>query len=163
VSRSPVDIADAERALEALFRMSMSRRVHDRQTTAVGASVTRAGYAVLRSLDAAGELSMGDLARNCLMDPAAAARLVKTLEQDGLVVRAASGGDARFVRVRMTEAGASIYQRVVAVRVDYLRSVLDDWSDEDRADLVRLVDRLVNDLTAVPFHPDADAADTRSA
>jgi DNA-binding MarR family transcriptional regulator len=148
------DVTQAERALERLFRLSMSRRVHDRQTAAVGASVTRAGYAVLRCLDGAGESTMGDLARSCVMDPAAAARLVKTLESDGLVERASAGGDARFVRVRLTNAGRDIYRRVVDVRLDYLREVLADWSPEDRADLVRLVDRLVDDMTTVPFHPD---------
>ncbi len=147
------DIPEAERALEGLFRLSMSRRVHDRQTAAVGASVTRAGYAVLRCLDETGELTMGDLARSCVMDPAAAARLVKTLEGDGLVERASAGSDARFVRVRLTGAGRDIYRRVVDVRVDYLRKVLAGWSDDDRAELVRLVDRLVGDLTTVPFHP----------
>src|SRR4051812_14019961 len=131
----------------------MSRRVHDRQTAAVGASVTRAGYAVLRCLDETGESTMGDLARSCVMDPAAAARLVKTLDSDGLVERVSAGGDARFVRVRLTEAGRDIYRHVVDVRVDYLRKVLADWSPDDRADLVRLVDRLVGDLTTVPFHP----------
>jgi DNA-binding MarR family transcriptional regulator len=160
VSRSKADsvggdITQAERALEGLFRLSMSRRVHERQTTAVGVSVTRAGYAVLRCLDETGESTMGDLARSCAMDPAAAARQVKTLENDGLVERASVGGDARFVRVRLTDSGRDIYRRVVDVRVDYLRKVLSDWSPDDRADLVRLVDRLVGDLTTVPFHPPA--------
>ena len=153
------DVTQAERALEGLFRLSMSRRVHDRQTTAVGVSVTRAGYAVLRCLDETGESTMGDLARSCVMDPAAAARLVKTLEGDGLIERVSAGGDARFVRVRLTAAGRDIYRRVVDVRVDYLRKVLSEWSPTDRADLVRLVDQLVGDLTAVPFHP-AGAADS---
>jgi DNA-binding MarR family transcriptional regulator len=87
------------------------------------------------------------------MDPAAAARLVKTLESDGLVERASAGDDARFVRVRLTAAGRDIYRHVVDVRVDYLRKVLADWSSQDRAELVRLVDRLVGDLSTVPFHP----------
>ena len=147
------DVTEAERALEGLFRLSMSRRVHDRQTAAVGVSVTRAGYAVLRCLDGAGESTMGDLARSCVMDPAAAARLVKTLESDGLVERASAGDDARFVRVRLTADGRDIYRHVVDVRVDYLRKVLADWSPQDRAELVRLVDRLVGDLATVPFHP----------
>jgi DNA-binding MarR family transcriptional regulator len=92
-----------------------------------------------------------------VMDPAAAARLVKTLENDGLVERASAGGDARFVRVRLTETGRDIYRRVVDVRLDYLRKVLSDWSPTDRADLIRLVDRLVGDMTTVPFHPSGSA------
>jgi DNA-binding MarR family transcriptional regulator len=147
------DVVGAERALERLFRLTVSRKMYSRQSAAVGAVVTRAGYAVLRSVDQAGQLSMTELARECSMDPAAAGRQVRALEEDGLVARRADADDARVTVVRLTPEGAAVYRRIVEVRTTHLDEVLSGWTPEDRAALTGLVDRLVDDLKAVPFRP----------
>ena len=146
-------MAAAERALERLFRLTVNRKVHTKQTAAVGVDVTRAGYAVLRTVDELGEATMGEIARQCSMDPAAAGRQVKALEDDGLVERNADDGDARVTVVRLTTAGRDVYRRIVAVRTAHMTEVLATWPAADRAALARLVDRLVDDLKAVPFRP----------
>jgi MarR family transcriptional regulator for hemolysin len=146
------EVAAAEHALERLFRLTVNRKVHTRQSAAVGADVTRAGYAVLRSIHEAGELSLGELARQCSMDPAAAGRQVKALEDDGFVVRA-SGEDARVTVVRLTPEGRDVYGKIVDIRNQHMSEVLSAWPSADRQALARLVDRLVDDLKAVPFRP----------
>jgi DNA-binding MarR family transcriptional regulator len=146
------DIAAAERALERLFRLTVNRKAHTRQTAAIGADVTRAGYAVLRSIHDAGELSLGELARQCSMDPAAAGRQVRVLETDGFVTRA-TGEDARVTVVRLTPSGRRVYERIVDIRTRQMSEALSSWPSTDRHDLARLVDRLVDDLKAVPFRP----------
>ena len=145
-----------EQALERLFRLTVSRSVHNRQAAAVGSVVTRAGYAVLRCVDEAGERSLGEVARECSMDPAAAGRQVKALEDDGFVVRAPGEDDGRVIVVRLTPKGRDVYRRIVAVRTAHMSEVLAGWSGTDRATLARLVDRLVDDLRAVPFRPASD-------
>jgi DNA-binding MarR family transcriptional regulator len=156
VARRPDDVAAAERALERLFRLTMNRKVHTRQTSAVGADVTRGGYAVLRCLDAVGELTLGEIARACSMDAAAASRQVRALEDDGFVERRATPDDRRVTVVRITRAGRGVYARIVAVRTTYMSEVLADWPAADVATLNRLVNRLVGDLEetrfAVPVH-----------
>ena len=155
MSKTPDHIADAEHALERLFRLTMNRKVHTRQSAAVGADVTRAGYAVLRYIDEAGEPTLGEIARECSMDPAAAGRQVNALEDDGFVERYALAGDGRVTVVRLTRAGRAVYRRIVEVRHAYMGDVLADWSVADRATLARLVDRLVDDLKGARFRPDA--------
>lgn len=147
------EIAAAEHALERLFRLTVNRKVHTRQTAAVGSDVTRAGYAVLRCLDEAGELSLGALARECSMDPAAAGRQVRTLEEEGFLVRAPADDDGRVTVVRLTDRGREVYRRIVAIRTTHMSDVLSSWSKADRDALARLVDRLVDDLKSVPFRP----------
>jgi DNA-binding MarR family transcriptional regulator len=147
----PTDIAAAERALERLFRLTMNRKVHTRQTIAVGADVTRGGYAVLRCLDEEGRLTMSEVARACSMDVAAASRQVKVLEADGFVERFPAPDDGRATVLRLTRTGRSVYRRIVAVREAYLEDVLSRWSAADRATLTDLVDRLVDDLKDVRF------------
>jgi DNA-binding MarR family transcriptional regulator len=146
------DVGAVERSLEQLFRLTVNRRMHQRQTEAVGAEVTRAGYAVLRCLDDAGELSLGDLARACSMDPGAASRQVRQLEDAGLVERAGTD-DGRVVSLRLTPRGRDVYRSIVAVRTSHMTEVLSAWPAGDRAALASLVDRLVDDLKATPFRP----------
>ena len=47
-------VAETERSLERLFRLTVNRAIHHRQTAAIGVEVTRAGYAILRTLADAG-------------------------------------------------------------------------------------------------------------
>ena len=153
MTRGPNDTAAAEEALERLFRLTNGRKMYARQSAAVGVLVSRAGYAILRTLDQDGPLSTGDLARSCTMDPGAAVRQVKALEDDGLVSRTDHADDARVTVVSLTDAGREVYRRIVEVRTDHLDEVLAAWSDTDRAQLTELVGRLVDDLKAVPFKP----------
>lgn len=150
MARGEAHVAAAERALERLFRLTSSRKLQSEQTAVVGADVTRAGYAVLRCVDA-GELSLGEIARQCSMDPAAAGRQVKNLEDDGLLERRVDGDDARVIAVRLTPQGKRVYRRIVDFRNDYMTAVLARWPAGDRGELVRLVDRLVDDLRSVPI------------
>jgi DNA-binding MarR family transcriptional regulator len=155
MSKGASHVADAEHALERLFRLTMNRKVHTKQSAAVGADVTRAGYAVLRYVDEAGAPSLGEIARECSMDPAAAGRQVNALEDDGFVERYATTDDGRVTVVRLTRAGRDVYRRIVEIRLAYMGDVLADWSAADRAALARLVDRLVDDLKVVRFRPGA--------
>jgi DNA-binding MarR family transcriptional regulator len=146
-------VGAVERSLEQLFRLTVNRRMHQRQTEAVGAEVTRAGYAILRCLDDAGELSLGDLARDCSMDPGAASRQVRQLEDAGLLARAGTD-DGRVVVLRPTARGRDVYRRIVAIRSAHMSEVLAGWTATERAQLSQLVDRLVDDLKATPYRPE---------
>ena len=151
----PDSVADVERSLERLFRLTVNRAAHHRQTAAIGVDVTRAGYAILRTLADQGALPMGRLARRCSMDPAAANRQVRALEDAGLVERIADPDDARLAIARLTTTGRDVHDRIVALRVEQMTDVLDGWPESDRAELVRLIDRLVADLRATPLRTDS--------
>lgn len=138
--------AAVERALERLFRLSMGRREQALQSAAVGVEVTRAGYAVLRSLDDAGHSTMGELARTCAMDPASAARQVQALVDHGLVERAPGESDRRVSIVRLTPEGRRAYRKIVELRIRIMDEVLAEWPVAEREQLAALVERLVDDL-----------------
>ena len=96
---------------------------------------------------------MGNLARECSMDPAAAGRQVRALEEEGLVTRGPTGDDGRVIVVRLTDRGRDIYGRIVSIRTTHMSEVLASWSSAERVELARLVGRLVDDLKSVPFRP----------
>jgi DNA-binding MarR family transcriptional regulator len=150
-NEAPANVdAELERALEGLFRLGANRRFNLRQTTSVGAAVTRAGYAALRSLHDHGTLSIRRLADACAMDAATASRQLMPLVDEGLVERRSADGDARQAELSLTPRGREIYERIVEYRLDQLTSVLDAWPEEDRAALTALVTRLVRDLARLP-------------
>ncbi len=150
-----VDVA-LERSLEGLFRLGANRRFDARQAAVVGAEVTRAGYAVLRSLADAGSLSVGQVAAHCAMDTATASRQVAALADAGLVGRRPSADDARVLELSLTDRGRDVYERIVAYRLAHLGAVVAAWPAADRATLAAMVDRLVAGLAATPVPP-ADA------
>ena len=148
---SVVDIdIKLERALEGLFRLGANRRFNQRQAISVGAVVTRAGYAALRSLYDNGSLSVRQLAAACAMDAATASRQLQPLVEAGLVERSSVEGDARQVELTLTARGRAVYERIVDYRLDQLTSVLESWPAADRAALTNLVTRLVGSLAQLP-------------
>ena len=71
---------ELERALEGLFRLGANRRFDTRQAAEVGAVVTRAGYAVLRSLHDGGTLSLREVAE------AESPRIARVLQYAGVAI-----------------------------------------------------------------------------
>lgn len=151
-SASAVDV-ELERALEGLFRLGANRRFNQHQSISVGAVVTRAGYAALRSLHDQGPLSVRRLADACAMDAATASRQLQPLVEEGLVERRGVEGDARQVELVLTPRGRAVYERIVDYRLDQLTSVLAAWPEPDRAALTTLITRLVGDLSRLPRSP----------
>jgi DNA-binding MarR family transcriptional regulator len=150
------DIDAVGRALEALFRLNASRKVHARRAAAAGVTISAPGFVLLRRIQEDGPLSLGELARRTDMDPAAAGRQIRQLERDGLVERLASAGDGRVTNVSVTRAGAEARRRITDVLDRHMEDVLDAWSPADRADLARLLTRLANDLRSVHYRTLAD-------
>ena len=89
------------------------------------------------------------------MDPAAANRQVRVLEDAELVERGTDPDDARLAVARLTPKGRRTHDRIVALRVEQMTDVLDNWSEHDCTELVRLIDRLVTDLRLTPIRTDS--------
>lgn len=150
--RATVEDIALERALEGLFRLSANRRFDARQTAAVGAVVTRAGYALMRSLSDHGQLSLRELAEAAYMDAATASRQINQLVDEGLVSRR-TAPDARAIELSLTDVGRDVYERIVTYRLRHLANVLSTWSEADRGVLAVLVNRLVADLGGTGLSP----------
>ncbi len=150
------ELVAIERALEQLLRLYASRKVHARRSAAAGVMITRQGYLLLRRLQEEGDQPLGELARITQMDPAAAGRQVRQLEEDGLVTRTKGENDGRVVVVQVTPRGAAVRQRLSTVGEDHMSDVLADWPQEDREQLALLLPRFVEGLRSVPFRSSLD-------
>jgi DNA-binding MarR family transcriptional regulator len=149
----PDDLDAINRALERLLRLNGSRKVHARQAAAAGVVVSPPGYVLLRRIAEAGPLPLGELSVLADMDPGATSRQVRALEDEGLVERRPGDGDGRVTVVRATPAGNRVRSRMNEVGSRHMADVLDDWSAADRAELARLLPRLVEDLRSVHYRP----------
>jgi DNA-binding MarR family transcriptional regulator len=145
------DVDAIERALEMLFRLNASRKVHARQVAAAGVRISPPGLTLLRRIQEEGPLSLGELARRTEMDPAATGRQIRQLEEAGFVRRGPSADDGRVTEVRVTPRGRDARRRIGEVIGSHMEGVIAAWSAPDRAELARLLTRLVDDLRSAHY------------
>lgn len=137
-----------QRGLEALLRLSASRRVYAHQASKAEVSISQQAYVLLRRIHQDGPLAMGELARRTHMDPGATARQIAALEGKGLVRRYPSPQDGRVSLVEVTPGGDEVRVRLSAITNDHMVQVLSGWSDRDQKSFARLLGKFVDDLRA---------------
>ena len=157
LDRTAAELGAIERAIERLLRLYASRKVHARRAIAAGVSISQPGFSLLRRLQEEGDLSIGELARLTQMDPAAAGRQIRLLEEEELVMRAKDSEDGRVIVVRVTPKGAEVRRRLGSVGERHMEDVFADWSPADRQQLAVLLPRFVEGLQSVPFRTEAEA------
>ncbi|RZS36482.1 MarR family transcriptional regulator [Herbihabitans rhizosphaerae] len=108
------------------------------------AGVSASGAAALVVLNAAPGVSVTELGRRVGLTQSAAARMVDSLESDGLVER--RPGIGRGVAVRLTRPGRRAAQAVLDARGSPLTEVLDGLDGDDQVALTRLLERLLSVL-----------------
>lgn len=141
--------------LELAFRLLGKRVYFPSLRTLHG--VDKASFPLLAFLEEHGQARPSDAATALELDLSTVSRQVRHLEALGLLHRRPDDVDGRACQVSLTEQGRTGLGVVRATRNHLLDAVLVDWPDTDRADLLRLLDRLltgVRDLTT-PAAPDA--------
>ncbi|MGH9016864.1 MAG: MarR family winged helix-turn-helix transcriptional regulator [Acidimicrobiales bacterium] len=148
------DVGAIEGALEHLFRLNASRKVHQRRAAAAGVAISQPGFQLLRRIHEEDGLHIGALARLTEMDPAATGRQITQLEADGLVTRQRHSDDGRAVVVKVTPAGAEVRRRLSLVAERHMADVLAGWTAADRRRFAALLPRFVEGLRQVPYRND---------
>ncbi|GAA2621950.1 MarR family winged helix-turn-helix transcriptional regulator [Streptomyces axinellae] len=124
-------------------------RLTDRATEAAGLAVDRPAIGVLMTLRTAGKpLRVGEIADRMQVVGPHVTRQVQALEKRGFVRRVADPHDRRASLIELTEAGMEGADRYVTSLFGWFDEALTDWPAQDRADLTRLLARLVDDVTA---------------
>jgi DNA-binding MarR family transcriptional regulator len=152
VERTPDRAETAETAeLAGRLRLAVTRLARlMRQQADTGLSPTL--LAALASVEAAGPLTLGELACREQVAPPTITKAVGGLEEQGLVARAVDPRDRRVARVEITPAGRQLLERT--------RTRKNAWLDRrlgslDPDDLLRLVDAIeaLERLTEAPSEP----------
>ncbi|WP_329132021.1 MarR family winged helix-turn-helix transcriptional regulator [Streptomyces sp. NBC_00670] len=135
-------------------------RLVERAAAAAGPSLDRPAVGVLVSLRAAGEpLRIGEIADRMQVVGPHVTRQVQLLEKRHLVRRIADPHDRRASLIEPTGAGEEVANRYVASLLGWFAGVLADWPAQDRDDLLRLLARFADDVTARLARPEEDDAE----
>lgn len=106
------------------------------------ASVDRAGYLALRTLDDFGPKSVNALAEALHLDASTVTRQVGTLEGAGFITRLANLGDRRSSSIVPTPAGLEIMRTVERDRRRRLETLVGEWREEERRSLGSTMSKL---------------------
>ena len=134
--------------LEAALRV-VTKRVYAaaaRQSSTRGHRIDRAGYGLLVVIAERGELRLSDLAASVELDVSTVSRQVRQLEDEGLLRRRPDPVDGRASLLNLSPEGRTVLAGVRTARVDLISHALRDWRASDCAELVRLLQRLTDDL-----------------
>ena len=144
-------------AIQTLFRLEGSRRLHQQLATAAGVAISQQAYRLLGRVVESGPTSPGQLAAMLDLDPAIVTRLLRQLEEAGLLERRRNRDDGRMTIVEATNAGRDTFDRIRQVIWRHMRRALSGWPEEDVAALGLLLHRLVEDVQRHPY-PSLDEA-----
>lgn len=91
--------------------------------------------------------TMRDLARHIDRDKSTLTSLVNKLEAGGYVVRTKDKNDSRITYIEATENARRIKTVMFSISRKLLRDTYKDFSDEEKRELIRLLDKL---QTSIP-------------
>jgi DNA-binding MarR family transcriptional regulator len=111
--------------LVARLRGVISRLARKLNDTSTGEGLTPTQYSVLGLVRKRGPLGLAELTDLEGLNPTMLSRIVRKLDDNGLIRRLPDPSDLRAVRVEITSAGALVHERILALRT----SVLADWLD----------------------------------
>jgi DNA-binding MarR family transcriptional regulator len=140
------------RRLEATFRM-IGKRVYLpslRRLRSQYPGLDKVSYPLLAVLDEVADMRPSDLAAAVDLDLSTVSRHLVQLEQRGLISRRPDGIDRRASRITLTDTGREFWQNLLSARSELLGSALSQWTDDDRAQLLNLLTRLLADVAKQP-------------
>jgi DNA-binding MarR family transcriptional regulator len=137
-NKIPENVMDAE--LVVRLRGVIPRLARQFNETSTGADLTPTQYSVLALVRVRGPLGLAELTELEGLNPTMLSRIVKVLDERGLIRRLPDPSDMRAARVEVTPEGAQLHERVREQRT----RVLSEWLERLPADTAELL------LAAVP-------------
>ncbi len=119
-------------------------------TDAVG--LTQPQWRVIRALAAGNQLDVASLAERCALMQPSVSRLLKGLEERGLIETVA-GPDARRRLLVLTQAGQQLFTRVAIISEAVYRDIEEVYGRDELRQLVAMLTRLREVAEALPDLP----------
>jgi DNA-binding MarR family transcriptional regulator len=125
--------------LVARLRGVIPRLARMLNETSTGEDLTPTQYSVLALVHGRGPLGLTELTELEGLNPTMLSRIVKALDERGLIHRMQDPGDLRAARVAVTPEGARIHERVRAQRTKVLSDCLHGLPPDTVATLLAAV------------------------
>lgn len=117
----------------ARLRMLIARLSRRLARTKAGAALTTTETTVLATIVRRGPIRLGDLAAFEAMNPTMLSRIVRHLEQSGLIERSLDPNDRRAATVAVTDGGRRLHRAIRDERSDALSRLLSALEPSERA------------------------------
>ncbi len=130
------------KSLEVMFRQVNTVIYKRGRSVLTGMQVSTLQFNALLTLREFGTLTMGELCKYLFIACSTATDLVDRLEKVGFVERLRDHKDRRVVRVNLLPKGEEVVNSVIMERQVFLGEVLEEYSDQERADLHRVLELL---------------------
>jgi DNA-binding MarR family transcriptional regulator len=122
------------------------KRATRRARRLTGYDWTYSALMILEGLKDNATLRMSQLAESVGTTPPTVTKLVRDLENRGLVTRALDEQDGRASILALTDKGRQTVEAIIQGRLQALQQVLTAWTTEDIAKLDELFERLRTDM-----------------
>ena len=124
-------------------------QLYERAAEAADVTLDRPAMTILVILDTAERpLRVGEIATRMQVVGPHVTRQLNTLEKRGIVERVPDPDDQRARLIALTPSGQRLVDRYTTVINGWFAAALAEWPDHDRTEFVRLLGRMVEDLTA---------------
>jgi DNA-binding MarR family transcriptional regulator len=128
--------------LVARLRGVISRLARQLNATSTDEGLTPTQYSVLGLIAVRGPLGLTELTELEGLNPTMLSRVVRKLDDEGLISRRTDLSDQRAVRVQVTPAGTDVHQRIRTQRTQVLYDCLERLPAEVTDELLRAVPML---------------------
>ena len=142
--------------LVARLRAVIPRLARVLNDTTTGADLTPTQYSVLALTHVRGPIGLTELTELEGLNPTMLSRVVKVLDERGLIRRMQDPGDLRAARVEVTPEGAKLHELVRAERTNVLSECLQALPPDSAAQLLKAVPDL--EALAAALKPSAKSA-----
>ncbi|MEY9931523.1 DNA-binding MarR family transcriptional regulator [Catenulispora sp. GP43] len=123
--------------------------LYEQAAEAAQVTLDRPAMTVLVILDAAKRpLRVGEIAARMQVVGPHVTRQLNNLEKRRMIKRVPDPDDQRARLIALTPAAEALVERYTTVVNGWFAAALTDWPADDRVELLRLIGRLTNDLTA---------------
>jgi DNA-binding MarR family transcriptional regulator len=138
----PTGASTAEEAVIMLL-MQAGRRLRTRHPED---QVDPSTFPLAKQLLQHDAMRVSDLATAVELDASTVSRQIRQLEDKGIVERTSDPADRRASLVQLTPTGRECMQAAFRRRFERIKASLEPWSENDRATLQHLLERLARDL-----------------
>ncbi len=140
-------ILDAiEANLTACLRVSKKPAYWDEVLMKAELNIDRPAAAILIILDH-GPCQFRDLVKHLGIEAPSVSRKVHELEDDGLIIRQTTT-DKRVHQLSLSNRGHTAAKKLKTAKRSIIKTIITDWSIEDRQQLIRLLEKLATNMTA---------------
>ena len=143
---SQVEEFDLESSIPYLIYRITSRLNQDIHARLKPAGISLPRWRILASVKSRGRSTVKELATCTVMKHAVVSKVLKEMQDDGLITRAPSVRDQRSVIVDLTPEGEAAFEQARKIANVHRDIALDDLSSDEVQTLLRLLKRIQRNL-----------------